>query len=325
MPWLWTNPTPSNETSAALSSPFKTDAAGIGSVISSLLDYRKHKEDVQNKQYADLMRGVSQGAAGAYNQYQQGQNDDAANAAIYGNLYPGDRGASADSIPDYGGTHAMAALDYARKANPDDYEGSDTKAYKAAQLDAEQALAHNRWQGDSGNSILDQRRQQIIDAANQKQTEGAARNEAMDTLGVAPRDFPAAVSALSAYKEGVTAFPNVGPYQGLTDAQGEQKQALLDAVHKYRAATSGGASIAQLPPAQSSGGNGIRQSDVDQASQAMGAPDYNHSIPSGTSDPQQAQAVLIQQAHDAIQRGADKGAVAERLKQYGIDPQSAGF
>lgn len=152
MAFLWSDPNPSNQTSAALSSPYHVNAESIGPLIGALLGYQKAQQQERDKAFRDLVSGVSSGVQGAYGQYRQGKADDAANAAIYGTQYPNDvYGGFQDPnrVPDYGGVNALRAMDYARKMNPDAFMSDYDKRYAEARIAAQEALANQRNSGGS--------------------------------------------------------------------------------------------------------------------------------------------------------------------------------
>lgn len=52
MPWIWSDPTPSNQTAAALTSNFRVDAPNIGPVIGAILTNR-YRQEQERQQLAD--------------------------------------------------------------------------------------------------------------------------------------------------------------------------------------------------------------------------------------------------------------------------------
>ena len=157
--WLWSNPDPSNATSAVLSAPFHADAANIGPLVHALLSYQQQQAEARDKSYQDLIKGIASGVSGAYGAYGQNQAagaaNDAANAAIYGTQYPNDPyGGYQDPnrVPDYGGVDALRALDYERKMNPTAFMSDYDKQLAQAKIDATNALAHQRLTGDTSSA-----------------------------------------------------------------------------------------------------------------------------------------------------------------------------
>jgi hypothetical protein len=103
---------------------------------------------------------------------------------------------------------------------------------------------------------------------------------------------------LNSYQPGQTAFPAIGGHPAINDAsQGGYKDSVLNAVAHYKDA------LRNMQNVGSSGSAGVRQSDVDQAAQAMKSEQGG----SGGS--------LKQQAADAISRGANAEAVKARYKE----------
>src|SRR6476661_8390033 len=125
MPWLWSNPVPDQHTSADLSAGYKVDAANIGPLVGAILRYREAQQQQQQKQLTDMISGIGKGisgvAGGIGGMQSQGAQNDAANASIYGMQYPQDAMGgftNPDVVPDYGGTDALKALQYAKQIDP---------------------------------------------------------------------------------------------------------------------------------------------------------------------------------------------------------------
>lgn len=120
MAWLFSNPTPDpNNDPAVLQSRYEVRAPDIGPIVSAILQNRFNNAKLQQQQMNDMITGIGKGAtmyqnALNENQYQGGQND-AANAAIYGQQYPQDAyGGYTDPnrVPDYGGVDAAQGVKF---------------------------------------------------------------------------------------------------------------------------------------------------------------------------------------------------------------------
>lgn len=266
---LWSNPTPSSANSATLSAPYVVHAADIGQLVHSILQYREQQQQQQQKAYSDIAKGV----AGAYGSYQQGQSansaNDAANAAIYGSQYPNDPYggySNPDVVPDYGGTSALAGIGAERKLNPEAFMSDYERQLMDAKINAEQALAHNRWtypnnSGD-GSDIMDQvHAQSIANSVRKNQLDAASQQIAGD---VGYDDLPTVVNAMSQYRAGQTKFPLM---QG-DKTPGALKDKLISDLGAYQQALKGGSSPISAPIGAAPG---VRQESIDQVKQA--APD----------------------------------------------------
>lgn len=283
----WSDPSGSNATSAALSSPFKFDAASIGQALNAILNYREHQQQQQQQSFDNMLSGISKGVQGGINQYNQGQADDAANAALYGHFYPNDAASAysnPDVVPDYGGTNSLRAMQQADAINrwqtptatPNTY--TDANGITYIQGPHGWSVAGSRGGDSGGNSVLDQRRAQIIADAARKQSLDAASGQIAGIVGY--DDLPSVMSAMNTYKAGTTPFPLM---QG-NSTPDTAKDQLISAVEQYRRALQGNNSLPQ----------GINQSDVNQANEAMtAAPPSTSNVksPSGVNMPKQGDVI----------------------------------
>jgi len=128
MGWIWSNPDPEGPTMAQLQGHVEPRMPDLGPTIAALLRYRQAQQQQQADGINGLLSGIAKGIGGIDRSQQQGAADDAANAAIYGRMYPNDAASAYTDpgrVPDYGGTDALQAMRYA---------GDFTKQPQAPQL-----------------------------------------------------------------------------------------------------------------------------------------------------------------------------------------------
>lgn len=251
MAYSWSDPNASNATAAMLGENVKLDSASIGPILNALLQYRENKQRQQQQSYNDMLSGIAKGAAGFANNYQQGQANDAANAAIYasqyGNVDPYGGFTDPNRVPDYGGTDALRALQYAQKMNPDAYGSDYDKMLKEAKIDATDALISQRMGWTTPQQPT----------TPQTYTDDQGREW---RLGAGGHWYP----MRSASSGGVKMSQ-------------KDKDAVASLAPEYEPQV-----VYPPPPAQSQSPAqaGVKQSDVDQAAQAMqAAPTPSHNIP----------------------------------------------
>lgn len=229
MPWLWSNPVPDQHTSSDLSANYKVDAPSIGFLMSAIMRYREQQQQQQQQQMNNMMS-----ALGKYQQ--QGQANDAANAAIYGAQYPNDAmSAFTDPgrVPDYGGTSALQAYEAAQKLNPNGFAAGNAPQLvtHTDENGNTYLLEGNHWThipNQNNSEIMNERRAQELWLASHKNNVDSAQQNLANIVGY---DDPSSVlSAVAGYQPGKTPFPLL---QG-NSTPGETKQQLIDAANQLR-------------------------------------------------------------------------------------------
>ena len=260
--YLWSNPDPSNVTSASVPIP-QIHSSDIGSIVNAIMRAREQATQNDRQDYQAMLSGISKGVQGYAGAQMQGQQDDAANAAIYGLQYPNDPyGGFTDPsrVPDYGGTDAAKLQLEMQKIQSQRVEDQ----LRQAQMNQVNAHANQMWsnptQYDTSDTSLDQRHQYL----NLKDQLSAAKRDFQANTGVPDYQLNQEMDKLNSYQPGQTAFPAIGGHPAINDAsQGGYKDSVLNAVAHYKDA------LRNMQNVGSSGSAGVRQSDVDQAAQTM--------------------------------------------------------
>jgi hypothetical protein len=288
MSFNWSNPSQGQtNTAAQIQSQYKPETVSIAPIVAALLQKQYHDQEIQQQQYQDMIKGIGSAASGYANYQNAGAANDSANAAMYGMQNPSDpMGGYQDPnrVPDYGGTDALKAYLMQQKATTNPLDDQLTQA----RIDAEKALTTQRNNNPFGGGNSQMTPRQNINTLKDAQT---AAGDAFDQYDVPDRilNDPNAIHAPSdqpaVYSKGTQATtvpqgqylyvdPKDNSYhyvsQDYLDQARQASNTYRQAQQTYRGALNPASPpAAQLPPPNPSGGQGVRQGDVDQSSQAL--------------------------------------------------------
>ncbi len=310
----WSNPEQDKTNPGSLPLP-ALHTGDIGGIVAAILRAKEQANQNSRQDYQAMLSGIGKGVSGYANAQAQGEQNDAANAAMYGMQYPNDPyGGFTDPnrVPDYGGTDAAKLQLEMQKVRTAQIEDQ----LRNAQTSQTWAHANQMWNNPSGDAGSPAQPQTFTDDQgrewrqgtggqwfpmsqgkdtsrtqmnNYKDQANAAKQDLLNQVGVPATDLSKVMDALNSYQPGTTAFPALGGTHTAPitdDSQGQYKDAVLSARQRYQQALaniSGGATSTKLPPS-------VSQNDVNQVSEAPPAGSDIKS-PSGVNMPKQGDVV----------------------------------